>query len=79
MEGGLLNGGIDWNPCLIMFNYDKAYWAGQLAGYGGTAFPNPNLTADFSDDQCLVLSGQSRRASGSGTGYHGCPCLRLCG
>ncbi|MDD4092903.1 MAG: hypothetical protein PHQ63_10100 [Smithellaceae bacterium] len=36
-EGGLINGGYDWNPCLIMFNYDdRAKWAGNLAGYGNT-------------------------------------------
>jgi len=36
-EGGLINGGRDWNPCLIMFNYyDRAQWAGNLNGYGTT-------------------------------------------
>jgi hypothetical protein len=33
IEGGTLTGGNDWNPCLIMWNYDRAYWAGALAGY----------------------------------------------
>jgi hypothetical protein len=34
-EGGLINGGRDWNPCLIMFSYyDRAKWAGNLTGYG---------------------------------------------
>jgi hypothetical protein len=40
IEGGaILNylgtngGGIDWNPCLIMFNYDRTYWIGSLNGY----------------------------------------------
>ena len=32
-EGGLLNGGIDWNPCLILFNQDMTYWHGPI--YGG--------------------------------------------
>ena len=37
-EGGTINGGRDWNPCLIMFNYhDRAKWVGNLAGYGTTA------------------------------------------
>jgi len=37
-EGGLINGGYDWNPCLIMFNYDdRAKWAGNLTGYGTSA------------------------------------------
>lgn len=32
-EGGLATGGIDWNPCLIMFNSDLTYWAGAVTGY----------------------------------------------
>jgi hypothetical protein len=33
--GGVLNGGQDWNPCLIMFNYyDRTNWVGNLGGYG---------------------------------------------
>ena len=36
-EGGLANGGLDWQPCLIMFNSDRSYWAGNPAGYNGTA------------------------------------------
>jgi hypothetical protein len=36
-EGGTINGGRDWNPCLIMFNYyDRTYWVGGLNGYNGT-------------------------------------------
>ena len=39
VEGGpgTVNGGRDWNPCLIMFNWDRNYWAGAMAGYGVTA------------------------------------------
>jgi len=34
-EGGTLNGGNDWNPTLIMFNYhDRTNWVGNLNGYG---------------------------------------------
>ena len=33
IEGGTVTGGIDWNPTLIMFNQDLAYWAGTLKGY----------------------------------------------
>lgn len=36
-EGGVLNGGLDYNPCLIMFNSDLNYWTGPLAGHNGTA------------------------------------------
>ena len=35
-EGGLVGGGMDWNPCLIMFNQDLTYWAGSPNGYNGT-------------------------------------------
>lgn len=34
LEGGLVNGGQDFNPCLIMFNSDLNYWAGPQNGYG---------------------------------------------
>ncbi len=36
-EGGMINGGRDWNPCLIMWNYDRTNWAGALTGYNGAA------------------------------------------
>ena len=37
IEGGIINGGRDWNPCLIMFNYyDRAKWIGPLNGWNGT-------------------------------------------
>ena len=35
-EDQSVTGGIDWDPCLIMFNGDRSYWAGNLAGYTGT-------------------------------------------
>jgi hypothetical protein len=37
IEGGLINGGRDWNPTLIMWNYDRSNWAGNLRGYDNTA------------------------------------------
>ena len=41
-KGGVLNGGQDWNPCLIMFNYyDRTYWAGNLDGYSNTSNAGP--------------------------------------
>ena len=27
-------GGLDWNPCLILFNTDLNYWAGNINGHG---------------------------------------------
>src|SRR5208283_5033008 len=33
-EGGTLNGGYDWNPCLILFSYyDLTNWVGAINGY----------------------------------------------
>lgn len=29
-EGGLINGGRDWSPTLIMWNFDRAMWIGNL-------------------------------------------------
>lgn len=36
-------GGLDWNPCLIMFNSEIGYWTGTQAGYAdGTTFASAN-------------------------------------
>jgi hypothetical protein len=45
---GTLNGGRDWNPCLIMFNYyDVANWAGALPGNGSSIVTGPMTNAWF--------------------------------
>jgi hypothetical protein len=36
-EGGTLTGGRDWQPCLIMWNYERTNWAGTLTGYNSAA------------------------------------------
>jgi hypothetical protein len=36
VEGAFLDGGLDYNPCLIMFNSERSYWAGRIPGYGYT-------------------------------------------
>ena len=36
-QTAILTGGTDWNPCLILFNYERSYWGGSIAGYGGSA------------------------------------------
>jgi len=47
-EGGTINGGRDWNPCLILFNYyDRTYWIGALAGNGGSTNSGPMTNAFF--------------------------------
>ena len=47
MEGNslLVNGGRDWNPCLILFNSDLSYWAGAIPGYSTTQNPSLNNPA----------------------------------
>jgi hypothetical protein len=47
-EGGTLNGGTDWNPCLLMFNYyDRGYWVGTLDGNGTSTNSGPMTNAWF--------------------------------
>jgi hypothetical protein len=47
-EGGTINGGRDWNPCLILFNYyDRTYWIGALAGNGTSTNSGPMTNAFF--------------------------------
>ena len=33
-EGGILFGGDDFNPCLILWNFDRRYWVGAMTGQG---------------------------------------------
>jgi len=45
IEGGLLKGGKDFSPTLILFNWDRTYWVGALNGYSygsGTPRVYPN-------------------------------------
>ncbi|MDI6743595.1 MAG: hypothetical protein QMD11_12750 [Smithella sp.] len=45
---GVLSGGNDWNPCLIMFNYyDVANWAGNIYGYNSSVVTGPMNNAWF--------------------------------
>jgi hypothetical protein len=43
IEGGINTAGLDWNPCLIMFNNDLRYWAGNIAGHGFSPFINTSV------------------------------------
>jgi hypothetical protein len=36
VEGGTISGGMDWNPCLILWNSDMTYWTRMARGYDGT-------------------------------------------
>ena len=47
-EGGVLGGGLDWKPCLIMFNSDLTYWEGKQSGHTGTSSGGPMSNAYFS-------------------------------
>ena len=46
-EGGVLGGGLDYNPCLIMFNSDLNYWAGDQTGHDGSINGTPMTNAYF--------------------------------
>lgn len=43
----VVNGGIDWNPCLIMFNNDMTYWVGNVYGNGSSNISGPMANALF--------------------------------
>jgi hypothetical protein len=43
-----LSGGLDWNPCLIMFNTQTAaYWVGGISGHNGSVLDNEMMNAWF--------------------------------
>jgi hypothetical protein len=47
-EGGDIDGGRDWNPTLILFNYyDRTYWVGGLDGQGIATNSGPMTNAWF--------------------------------
>ncbi len=46
-EGGVIDGGLDYNPCLIMFNSDLNYWAGDQTGHDGSINGTPMTNAYF--------------------------------
>jgi hypothetical protein len=43
----IVNGGIDWNPCLIMFNNDVTYWVGNVSGNPTSSISGPMANALF--------------------------------
>jgi hypothetical protein len=48
-EGGTLTGGRDWSPNLIMWNYDRSMWIGELASSTttGNGFGTSGMTNAF--------------------------------
>ena len=46
-NAGIVNGGVDWNPCLIMFNNDMAYWVGSVYGNNNSNLSGPMANAWF--------------------------------
>ena len=78
-EGGTINGGRDWNPCLILFNYyDRTYWIGALAGNGTSTNSGPMSNAWFyqgrlgvkpTDKLDIVASLSYSNADKKPTGY----------
>jgi hypothetical protein len=50
IEGGIapVSGGLDWNPCLIMFNTETlGYWVGDIVGHSGTVLDSEMTNAWF--------------------------------
>jgi len=50
LEGNVapLSGGLDWNPCLIMFNTQTAgYWVGGIYGHSGSVLDDEIMNAWF--------------------------------
>jgi hypothetical protein len=49
LEGasGVVNGGQDWNSCLIMFNNDVTYWVGNVVGNTSSNISGPMANAWF--------------------------------
>ena len=48
IQTGLGNtGGLDWNPCLILFNTDLDYWAGDILGHSGSVVNGEMANAWF--------------------------------
>ena len=46
-EGGFIDGGVDFQPCLIMFNAERNYRVGGLNGYSSTSNGNALSNAWF--------------------------------
>ena len=47
LEGGIIDGGLDWNPCLILFNSERSYWAGSISGHDTSKISGPMSNAYF--------------------------------
>jgi len=48
ITGGYNTAGLDWNPCLILFNQDLNYWAGNISGHG---FPTGGWGSTSADSE----------------------------
>jgi len=44
---GYANAGLDWNPCLIMFNTQTLYWVGPIMGHSSSVVNYPMSNAWF--------------------------------
>jgi hypothetical protein len=47
IKGGLLTGGMDWNPTLLLFNNERQYWAGSIPGYNVTSTSMNYISQQF--------------------------------
>ena len=77
-QEGTQTGGRDWNPCLIMFNWDRNYWAGASNGWGASTDAGVMSNAYFGQlkagvrpisDLDIALSVAYAKADKLPTGY----------
>jgi len=75
---GYWTGGMDFNPCLLLWNYDRYYWAGTMPGYGAATNSGPMTNAFFyqgrvgvkpSDKLDIMASLSYANADKKPTGY----------
>jgi hypothetical protein len=53
-------GGLDWNPCLILFNTDLNYWAGNINGHGNALNPFLSNETSVNSEMSNALFFQGR-------------------
>jgi len=63
LEGGIspLSGGLDWNPCLIMFNTQTmGYWVGGIYGHSAVYGPGSAFVTPIDGEMVNAWFGQLR-------------------
>jgi len=55
----IVNGGIDWNPCLILFNNDITYWVGNVVGNDSATSPTNQGVVSGPMNNAWFLQGRA--------------------